>query len=50
MTGFLTYGDSNTWMSQYDPVYDGFAAQSGVHSGDIIRATEVNILNIIAIY
>ena len=41
MTGFCDYGDSSTWMDLYDPVHDGFAAQAGVKSGDIIRGIEV---------
>ncbi len=43
MTGFCDYGDLNTWMDLYDPIHDGYAAQAGIRSGDVIRGIEVDI-------
>ena len=41
LVGFCDYGNEETWMEQYDPTFDGFAAAAGVKTGDIIRAIEV---------
>lgn len=44
LAGFCEYGDGNNSMEEflqfYQPQYDGYAAQSGFRTGDIIRAVQ----------
>ena len=42
IAGFCEYGDSSmsSFLSQYEPAYDGYAAESGIVTGDIIRAVK----------
>lgn len=43
VAGFVDYGDDSfeEFIDGYDPIYDGYAAQSGFHSGDLIIGIEV---------
>lgn len=43
LAGFIEYGDGSheTFMESYNPVYDGYAAEAGFRTGDMIVGLEV---------
>ena len=47
MAGFCSY--SEDWWEAYDPVFDGYAAEVGLRSGDVVRGLQVGVTQHLAL-